>query len=147
MLKAKKSERTVTPKSIINKGVSVVGTITSCDSILINGNVDGTVKCETSIIVEKSGYIKGSLIAEDIYIDGYVHGNINASNKAVLTETAKIVGDITTENLIVDQGAEFNGICLMPTEENEIKEKEGYFDEEDSSEDMDVKMIDLDKEV
>lgn len=99
--------------TIIGTGAVFSGGITVKDTIRIDGEVDGDVKTDATLIVGSSGKIKGNVEAENVFTGGCIYGNVKAKNKVEASSTAQIYGDITTKVLVIDENAVFQGKCDM----------------------------------
>jgi cytoskeletal protein CcmA (bactofilin family) len=99
--------------TIIGQDASLRGSYNSKNSVRIDGEIYGNVTSEDGIIIGERGMIRGNLAAKSILIGGKVKGNITSYQRLELQQTAQIEGDISTPILVVDEGAVFEGKCLM----------------------------------
>jgi cytoskeletal protein CcmA (bactofilin family) len=114
--KNKKMSKPVTNPNVINiigKGTSITGDINCDGDIRIDGTLDGNIKADGKILVNKGGVIKGNLSCENCEISGTVEGTLEVNALLSLKETSKIEGDIVTKKLGVEPGSAFNGTCKM----------------------------------
>jgi cytoskeletal protein CcmA (bactofilin family) len=65
------------------------------------------------VFVGTSGKIKGNLVCVNAEIDGAMDGELTIENLLVLRSTARINGDIQTLKLNIEEGAFFEGACVM----------------------------------
>lgn len=99
--------------TIIAEGTVIVGSLSSESDIRINGSLDGEMEVDGKVIVSESGRITGQLTANAAVIAGTVKGEILIRQKLSLTETARVEGSIQTARLVVEEGAVFQGDCVM----------------------------------
>ncbi len=99
--------------TIIGPGTKVKGEVHSKGTIRIEGEVEGRVECEDSIVVHESGHLKADLIAAQIIISGTVEGNTFAHERIEITNQAKVVGNITAPRISIAEGVIFEGQCTM----------------------------------
>jgi cytoskeletal protein CcmA (bactofilin family) len=99
--------------NLISQGTSILGEITSQSDIRIDGQVEGTIRSESKVVVGASGKVNGDIICASADILGHVNGTITCKDILFLKSTAHIDGDITTNKLVVESGAVFNGNCKM----------------------------------
>ena len=65
------------------------------------------------MIIGTSGKINGNLVCVNAEIDGAMEGQLIVENLLVLRSTARIKGDIQTMKLHIEEGAFFEGACVM----------------------------------
>jgi cytoskeletal protein CcmA (bactofilin family) len=94
-------------------GTEINGDLTSDSNILLEGQVNGHVTCAGRVIIGTSGKINGNLVCVNAEIDGAMDGQLMVENLLVLRATARIKGDIQTMKLHIEEGAFFEGACVM----------------------------------
>ena len=100
-----KSEET----TIISSGVKIEGKVTSSGNIRIEGEIQGDILSQNSVVVGEKGRVNGQINAGSITIGGNVSGTINAKEKLLLGPKGNLNGDIFTKILVVEEGAKFSG--------------------------------------
>ena len=110
------------------------GTLTSKESICIEGSVKGRIISEGNIVVGENGRVEADVFADTVLIGGEVNGNIVAKTKLEITTHGKLRGDIKTGSLIIAEGVLFEGKCQMITEADQPgnEEEPGTQEETDS---------------
>ncbi len=106
--------------TLIGNGTVFEGTLTSKESICVEGTVKGRIVCEGNVIVGEKGKVEAEVVADTVLIGGEVDGNIVAKTKLEITTNGKLKGDIKTGSLIIAEGVLFEGKCQMITEEQEV---------------------------
>lgn len=117
--------------TVIGSSIKIEGDLVSNGSVLVEGEVSGTLKTEKSLKVGERAKVVADVKAKDAIISGKVQGNLEISDKIELSSTAEVNGDIKTGSLVIAAGAVFNGKCEMteisqpaPTQEKEVEEEE-----------------------
>jgi len=102
-------------KGYLGPEFQMEGTLSSIDSIRIDGTYIGTVSSEHSVTVGAFGKVKGQIEAPLIQIDGLVEGQLKASRLLEVLKNARIEGDIFTPSggLKFMIGGEFKGNLFM----------------------------------
>ena len=100
------------PNKIIS-GTEITGDIISSTGILIDGEIMGNVSCSGYVKIGSSGKIKGNLVCVNADIEGSVDGELTVEGLLILRSTARIKGDIETLKLSIEEGAFFEGACMM----------------------------------
>jgi cytoskeletal protein CcmA (bactofilin family) len=108
--------------TLIGNGTILEGTLTSRESICVEGTVRGKILCEGSVIVGPKGRVDADIYAETVLVGGEVNGNIVSKSKLEITTNGKLRGDIKTGSLIVAEGVLFEGKCQMMNEEPAISQ-------------------------
>ena len=129
MLKGTSFEGAKTDETtIIGRGVKIEGKLSSSGDIRVEGNVEGDINSQGTVVIGANGRVNGQINAESITIGGDVNGTIRAKDKLVLDSNGNLKGDIFTKTLLVEAGANFNGNCKMG-ESNISKPKENTSNE------------------
>jgi cytoskeletal protein CcmA (bactofilin family) len=110
--------------TMIGKGSVVQGDIRIQNSIYIYGTVKGNITATDTVIIAKEGEVEGHIHARNAFLAGRVNGNILTQGKVALETKAVVLGDIRASRLIVDEGAIFNGKCMMKEDERDSDERE-----------------------
>jgi len=97
----------------ILSGTELNGDLVSDSNIIIEGDVIGNVSCSGKVLVGASGKIKGNLVCVNAEIEGTLHGELTIENLLVMRSTARIKGDIQATKLTIEEGAYFEGSCVM----------------------------------
>ncbi len=114
----KKSDIPVNTATIITNGAKIKGDIEGDDTVHIDGEVYGNIKVNNTVVVGKSGFIKGNIQAHKIISSGKIDGNIKCDelevmHQAYITHHIKakkvlthgtIDGEISCESLIIEEG-------------------------------------------
>jgi cytoskeletal protein CcmA (bactofilin family) len=98
---------------IIAKGTIIEGKITTSENMRIDGTVKGEVHCEKRLVMDAGGLIEGNLHAGESTIKGKVVGTVTIANTLHLLESSFIKGDIKAKKLHVEEGAKYDGKCLI----------------------------------
>ena len=114
----------------ILSGTEITGDIISDSNLLIEGEIIGNVSCSGKVVIGTSGKIKGNLVCVNAEVDGAMDGELTIENLLVLRTTARIKGDIQTLKLNIEEGAYFEGACVMKSPVSTTSEKSDFeFDE------------------
>jgi len=107
--------------SLISTNTYIEGKVTSEGNIRIDGRIHGNVSVNGDIFVGQTGRVEGDIDAINLYIDGSIEGNVKATGYLRLSSGARIFGDIEVLSFIADEGAVFQGKCVM-FENEKVKE-------------------------
>lgn len=99
--------------TILGKGSVIEGKIIIKNSLRVDGRVVGEISTTGTIVIGENGEIEGTITAVRAIVGGKVKGRITASAKAVLEANSVFIGDLQTATLTIDEGAMFEGRCLM----------------------------------
>jgi cytoskeletal protein CcmA (bactofilin family) len=98
---------------IIAKGTVIEGKITTSENIRIDGTIKGEVRCDKRLVMDAGGLIEGNVFAGESTIKGRVVGTVSVTNTLHLLESSFIKGDIKAKKLHVEEGAKYDGKCLI----------------------------------
>ena len=99
--------------NIIADDSSVEGTLVANSDIRVSGTINGTLKGNARVVVSQKATIDGDLHASECTVAGKVKGKIVVEGCLTLKGSAHVDGTISTGRLIVEEGATFNGDCMM----------------------------------
>lgn len=99
--------------NVILTGTEITGDIVSNSNLLIEGEIIGNISCSGKVQIGTSGKIKGNLVCLNADIEGALDGELTIDNLLILRSSARIKGDIQTLKLNIEEGAFFEGACVM----------------------------------
>jgi cytoskeletal protein CcmA (bactofilin family) len=108
----------------IDKDTEITGDIRFKDSFRIDGKFKGKILSGTSLIIGESGDVEADIEVGSLSINGNVKGNLNASDLIEIFSQGKVTGKMKTPKLIIEEGAFFQGSCLMEVKALENKDFE-----------------------
>jgi len=103
----------VTAQAHLGKGSRVEGRLTFEGSVQIDGQVEGDIEAQDSIIVGESAVVNAQINAGTVIVKGKVTGDIVARKRVELRAPAKLLGNITTPSVVIHEGVVFEGHCSM----------------------------------
>ena len=92
---------------VINRGVTIVGSLFYDGQIQVEGTIDGEVRCSALQITEL-GVVEGLIVAESVDVRGEANGSIY-SEKLVLRAAWAVDGEVYHHNLVLEDGCLFEG--------------------------------------
>jgi len=99
--------------ALLGRGSQFDGKLIFEGTVRIDGKFHGEIHSEGKLMVGENGDIEGEIWVESAVISGKVKGNINVTGKLELHSQARVEGTIITPSLVVQEGAVFDGQCLM----------------------------------
>ena len=105
-------------ETLIGEGSTINGDIVANNSLLINGVVTGSVTTESTIRVGTTGVIKGNVKAKSAIIGGVIEGDLDTKENTILGSRSRLLGDLRTTKLKIEEGATFEGRCVMLKEDS-----------------------------
>ena len=100
-------------KAILGKGAEFVGKLIFNGSVRIDGDFQGEIHGQGSLVVGEGALVKANIAVKNVYIGGEVQGSIEAKEKITIHSTGKFLGDVHTPVLIMEEGAFFDGKSHM----------------------------------
>jgi cytoskeletal protein CcmA (bactofilin family) len=97
----------------LDRGSSFRGELEFEDTMRIDGRFNGKIMTKNELIVGESAQIEGEIHAGRIAISGTVVGKIIAAQRVEIHRNGKVYSDIDTPALIIEEGAIFQGNCVM----------------------------------
>jgi cytoskeletal protein CcmA (bactofilin family) len=97
----------------LDRGSSFKGELEFEDTMRIDGKFNGRIVSKNELIVGESAHVEGEVHVGRIAISGTVVGKIIAEQRVEIHRNGKVYSDIDTPNLIIEEGAIFQGNCVM----------------------------------
>jgi cytoskeletal protein CcmA (bactofilin family) len=97
----------------LDHGSSFKGELEFEDTMRIDGRFNGKIVSKNELIVGESAHIDGDIHVGRIAISGTVVGKIVADQRVEIHRNGKVYSDIDTPALIIEEGAVFQGNCVM----------------------------------
>lgn len=113
--------------TMIGADAVIQGNVTCQGGVAVYGKVFGDVVSEGPVRVARGGEVHGNVQANDSQIGGMVDGNVRVENRAVLGSECNLKGDIVYKTLVIEEGAQFQGHCVMIDNEDQSN-KDGKID-------------------
>lgn len=98
--------------TLIGEGCRIQGDIHAKDSLKIDGQVQGNLKIEGSVIIGEKSHVQGDIQCADLVVFGRLDGNVTV-RQLQLKQTAQIYGNIEAQILQVEPGAVYQGSVSM----------------------------------
>lgn len=108
-------------EAVVGPSVRVKGKFNCEGNVIIEGELNGSVKSGGFLLVGDQAKITANVEANEARIGGLIEGGVKIRGILHLTGTANIIGDIECDRLIVEEGALMNGRCSMASGLNETK--------------------------
>ena len=97
----------------LGKGSKVAGKLTFEGTVRVDGQVEGEVAAQDTLIVGETAIVNAQIIGSTIIIRGKVTGDITARKRVEIKAPGKLFGNVTTPSLIIQEGVIFEGHCSM----------------------------------
>lgn len=97
----------------LDRGSSFKGELEFEDTMRIDGKFNGRIYSKNELIVGESAHIEGDVHVGRIAISGTVVGKIVAEQRVEIHRNGKVFSDIDTPALVIEEGAIFQGNCVM----------------------------------
>ena len=100
--------------SVIDKGLTVEGNISSRGKLIIRGTVRGQLNGETVIIAEE-GVVYANTNVASLTVGGIFEGDIRASDELVVLSTGNCTGRVICKDLVIEAKGVINAQVLNIT--------------------------------
>jgi cytoskeletal protein CcmA (bactofilin family) len=94
----------------LSQGIRIKGEISGAEDLFIDGNVEGKVNFQNSILtVGPNATVKADITAREIVVRGRVEGKLEGADRVHIWNTARVNGDIRADRVAIEEGAELHG--------------------------------------
>ncbi|HKB80559.1 MAG TPA: polymer-forming cytoskeletal protein [Thermoanaerobaculia bacterium] len=97
----------------LDSGASFKGELEFEDTMRIDGRFNGKIVSKNELIVGESATIEGDIHVGRVAISGTVIGKIVAEQRVEIHRNGKVYSDVDTPALVIEEGAIFQGNCVM----------------------------------
>ena len=99
--------------TFLGKGVDFKGKAQFEGTVRVDGNFEGDITIDDTLIIGENALIKGTISGGTIVSSGRIEGVITANKKIQLLKPAVLVGDVHTPAFAIEEGVYFQGECDM----------------------------------
>ena len=120
--KKKLTETKGSAPTYLGGGMKIDGKIIGKKSIWMDGELNGSIECESEVVIGPTAKIEATIKAATIKVNGHVVGDLYASSRMEVLSKGRIQGNLTNlpGALIIHEGGIVEGQCLT-TSQDEIK--------------------------
>ena len=101
--------------AILSRGVSIKGSVKLVNSLIIDGEVEGTIDSTGTLTIGEHARIRGEIRTKSVKMRGTVEGNVFVTERCELQAGCTLHGDIEAPRLIVEENATFCGSAKVGT--------------------------------
>ena len=107
---------------IVGREISLTGEITSCERLIVEGNVEANLTNCREVEIAESGTMKGTAAIEDAEIRGRFEGTLTVRKRLFIRATGKVTGMVRYGQLEIECGGQVSGdVQAQPTAEDEAR--------------------------
>ncbi len=110
--------------AFLGQNTSFNGTLVFDGVVRIDGNFEGNVKTNDTLVIAETGRVKAEIEAGIVKISGTFDGVVVAKNKVELFKPAVITGTLKTPVIKMEEGVVFNGSAEMSNGRNSLPKKD-----------------------
>ena len=100
-------------KAFLGQGAEFIGKLIFNGSVRIDGNFQGEIFGQGSLVVGQGASVKADIAVKSVYISGDVQGTIEVNEKINIHSTGKFLGDVRTPVFIMEEVAIFDCMSHM----------------------------------
>ncbi|MCK5098612.1 MAG: polymer-forming cytoskeletal protein [Desulfobacteraceae bacterium] len=112
--------------SIIDRELTIEGSISSSGKLIIKGKIKGEIKGDIIVIAEDGEVDSSSAIVVSMTVGGKFNGDVIASKELIILSTGSCSGKVECKDLIVENGGVLNAevSCTTSSQAGGGKQKE-----------------------
>jgi cytoskeletal protein CcmA (bactofilin family) len=99
--------------TVIADDINFKGTLKFKNSLKLKGKFEGKIETDGHLIIGREAEVSANISAKTVAVSGIVNGKLKAKQKISLHKNSKTRGDLITPDLLMENGALFNGTCIM----------------------------------
>lgn len=102
-------------KLIVGRNIQLKGEITACDTLVVEGRVEASMKSRV-IEIDESGLFSGSAEVENADIRGRFEGELVVNGRLSVHATGRVSGSIRYGEIVIASGGQIAGDVQLVTE-------------------------------
>ena len=100
--------------AMIGSSIHIKGDVTGEESLVIQGQVEGTVTLKQhNLIIGQEGKVNATIHAQTVTIEGTLKGDVFGAERVIVKKTGNIHGNISAPQVSMEEGAKFKGSIDM----------------------------------
>lgn len=99
--------------SILPPTLRFKGELSADEDLLIQGQIEGTIKHTQRVTIGKEGKVKANISAQVIKVEGTVEGDLHAERSVYVEDSGNLRGNIHAPSVCLVEGSKFNGAVDM----------------------------------
>jgi cytoskeletal protein CcmA (bactofilin family) len=99
--------------TVVAEDLEIKGSIRFKSSVMLKGVFEGEIFSEGLLVVGPTARVTASINTKTLISHGSITGNVVAGEQIVLKSSATHNGDLNTPFVMIENGAVFNGSCVM----------------------------------
>ncbi|MGE4528535.1 MAG: polymer-forming cytoskeletal protein [Rhodospirillaceae bacterium] len=96
-------------KLVVGREIRLSGAISSCDCLVVEGQVEADLTEARMVVVSRGGTFKGTATVANAEISGLFDGNLTVSDTATVKPGGVVRGTICYANLVMEKGGIVEG--------------------------------------
>jgi len=96
----------------LDGGSEIEGELRFKDTFRVDGRLVGKVSSDGDLIVGKESTVEGDIRVGRLFVSGVVRGSVHAK-RVEIAAGARLEADVETPALLIEEGAHFQGRCVM----------------------------------
>ena len=106
-------------KLTVGRDICLKGEITSCDKLVVEGQVEATMENARIVEVSRTGVFKGAVTVGEADISGRFEGELVAREQLTVRAGGRVTGSIRYGKIVIESGGEISGdMSSLSTDEN-----------------------------
>ena len=104
---------------IVGEGIRLSGEISSCDRLVVEGEVEVTLNDTLALEITKGGRFTGGCEVEEADISGTYEGDLTVRKRLCVRSTGKLTGTIRYSQLELERGGQIAGNISVLTQDRD----------------------------
>jgi len=111
-------------KLVVGREIRLSGAISSCDCLVVEGQVEADLTDAHTLVVAKGGVFSGTAIVENAEISGRFEGELTVRDAATIRPGGLVKGSITYANVVMERGGVIEGVLApLPKKSAAIRDE------------------------
>lgn len=109
----------------IAAGSKVTGEISGSAEVLVDGEFDGKLHLENTVVIGQEGRVRGEVSARSVRVEGRVVGDVRGMERVEVMTSGHLEGDISAARVVIAEGAFFKGNVEMTSKDSGQSQSSG----------------------
>lgn len=124
-----KIEKFKDAETIIGSSIKVKGNFNGKGDIVIEGNLEGSLKTQANVFVGEEAKVNANVEANEAFISGEISGNLKVKKYLAIGKSARIMGDVQCGEISIERGALITGQIIVSANQEKKEDAKKVLDE------------------
>lgn len=94
---------------IVGRGVSLSGNTSSCDRLIVEGNIRAKIEGCENLTIDETGQFEGHASSQNVEVRGRFDGHLAVRGRLLIRASGRVSGKISYREIDIERGGQISG--------------------------------------